>query len=207
MRKRILAVLLVSVMLVICALPAVAAAPKIKKTEYEGNGKVEVEFTTKVTYKRAKVTVKDPDGQKISTRIIEKDDDDFTFKATGLKAGTQYTYTISGVRRRGTNSYGKVSGIFTVPATGLAVKNVEYDREDRELEVEFTTRVQFKDLKVSATDGSGNSLTVKRVKKGRDDLEITFQGAVAGTTYTVVISGLRAKGESSYTSITTSFTA
>ena len=44
MKKRLMAMLLAAVLLVLCAAPAMAKAPKAKKTEYEGNGVVEVEF-------------------------------------------------------------------------------------------------------------------------------------------------------------------
>ena len=47
MKRRFVAMLLAAVLLLVCAVPALAAAPKVKKTEYEGNGVVEVDFTSK----------------------------------------------------------------------------------------------------------------------------------------------------------------
>ena len=51
MKKRMFAILLVVVLTVLSAVPAMAAAPKVKKTEYEGSGIVDVDFTKKVSYK------------------------------------------------------------------------------------------------------------------------------------------------------------
>ena len=99
MKKRIVSLLLVVLLLTVSAVPALATAPKVKKVEYDGNGVVDVDFTTKnVRYKNAKVVVKDSSGKKLTARIIEKDNDEVSFKATGVKAGKKYTFTISGVR-------------------------------------------------------------------------------------------------------------
>ena len=148
MKKRMMAMLLAAVLLALCAAPAMAAAPKIKKTEYEGNGVVEVDFTSrKVTYKSAKVVVKAPGGKTLTAKIIDKDSDDIEFKVTGLAANTKYTYTISGVRAGKSGSYGKVSGSFKTPSNTPAIKKAKYDKKDKELEVEFATKVQYKGLK------------------------------------------------------------
>ena len=67
MKKRIVSMLLAVLLLALCAMPALAAAPKVKKVEYDGNGVVEVEFTARnVHYKNAKVTVKDSAGKKLT---------------------------------------------------------------------------------------------------------------------------------------------
>ena len=96
MKKRMTAMLLVTVLLVLCAVPALAVAPKVQKTEYEGNGVVEVDFSaSKVTYRNPAVAVKDADGRKLTAKITHKDDDDLTFKVSGIVAGTSYTYTIA----------------------------------------------------------------------------------------------------------------
>ena len=208
MKKRLMAMLLAAVLLVLCAAPAMAKAPKAKKTEYEGNGVVEVDFNSKkVKYKNAKVTVKDPNGKTVSVKILEKDNDDFTFKLKKFKADTKYTYTISGVRVGKSGKYGKVKGSFKTPSDTPVIKAVKYDAKDGEFEVDFATKVQFKGLKVAVKDADGKDLKVKRVEKGDDDLEIKVTGVKTGAEYTVSVSGVRVKGVGKYISVTKTFTA
>ena len=60
-----MAIILAAAVFMTSAVPAFAAAPKIEETDYKG--KVEVEFVKDVTYKNAKVTVKDQDGKSYRT--------------------------------------------------------------------------------------------------------------------------------------------
>ena len=75
--RRFFVTLMIMVWMVVAAVPAFAA-PKVRKAEYEGKGRVEVDFNSKVRYKNVKVTVKDNKGAGYSTKINEKDDDDLT---------------------------------------------------------------------------------------------------------------------------------
>ena len=68
--RRMLAALMIMVWMVVAAVPAFAA-PKIRKAEYEGKGRVEVDFNSKVRYQNVKVTVKDDKGTSYSTKINE----------------------------------------------------------------------------------------------------------------------------------------
>ena len=211
MKKRFFAVLLVVAILLSVSLPAFAASAKIKKTEYEGNGFVDVDFKKNVQYKNVKVTVKDSSGKSYSASIQEKDNDDLTFYVKDIKAGTKYSYTISGIRAGKSGSYGKVSGSFKTPGSpstqSVAIKKVDFDADDREIEVEFTTKVQFKSAKVTVKDSSGKSYTTKIRKKGDDDIEVYVKGMKNGKEYTVTVSGVRVKGSGSYTSVSKTFTA
>ena len=211
MKKKIISILLVLVLTMMTAVPALAAAPKVKRTEYEGNGVVDVDFTKKVSYKSAKVVVKDPSGKKMTVKIIEKDNDDISFKVSGIKAGVKYKYTISGVRVGKSGSFGKVSGSFKTPAaqasSNVSIKKVEYDRGDKEIEVVFSTKVQYKSLKVTVKDSSGKKVTVKRIEKDDDDLSIKVSGIKSGKKYTIQLSGVSVKGKNSYKTVSKTFTA
>lgn len=208
MKNRLMALMLTLALLLACAAPAMAAAPKAKKVECAQNGVVEVDFNSgKVQYKGAKVVVKDADGNKLAVRILEKDSDDITFKVTGLKPGARYSYKITGVRKGGSGSFGNVSGSFKTPSGKPEITKVSYDAEDRELEVEFATRVQFKGLKVTVKDENGNKLTVKKTVKGSDDMEVRVRGMERGKRYTVTVSGVRVKGKGRYISLSKTFTA
>ena len=104
------------------SLPAMAKAPVLKKVEYDGNGKVDVDFASKVSYKKASVTVKDSTGKTYLAKILEKDRDDLDFKISGFQTGETYTFTISGVKVRGTTGYGSVTGTVKIPAEKVKKK-------------------------------------------------------------------------------------
>ena len=205
--RRMLAALMIMVWMVVAAVPAFAA-PKIRKAEYEGNGRVEVDFNSKVRYQNVKVTVKDDKGTSYSTKINEKDDDDLTFTIKNFKTGRTYTYTISGVRKSGEKSYGKVTGKVAIPApsTTPKVKDVDYDRGDREVEFEFAAKVQWKGAKVTITDGSKNYVT-RIIEKDSDSIEVKVSKLTLGKKYTYKISGVSAKGANSYKTISGTFVA
>lgn len=205
--RRMLVTLMIMIWMVAAAMPAFAA-PKIKKAEYEGKGRVEVDFNSKVRYKNVKVTVKDNKGASYSVKINEKDHNDLTFTIKKFKTGRTYTYTISGIRKSGEKSYGKVTGKVAIPAptTTPKVKEVDYDRHDKEVEFEFTTKVQWKGAKVTITDGSKNYVTRIR-EKHSDSIEVKVSKLTLGKKYTYKISGVRVKGVKTYKTISGTFIA
>ena len=205
--RRMFATLMITIWAIVAAVPAFAA-PKVKKAEYEGKGRVEVDFNSKVKYKNVKVTVKDNKGATYSTTINEKDNDDLTFTIKNFKTGRTYTYTISGVKKNNESSYGKVTGKVTIPTptTTPKVKEVDYDKGDREVEFEFTTRVQWKGTKVTITDGSRNYVT-RILEKDSDSIEVKVSKLTVGKKYTYKISGVRVKDASSYKTISGTFIA
>ena len=208
MKKRIVSLLLVVLLLTVSAVPALAAAPKVKKVEYDGNGVVDVDFTTKnVRYKNAKVVVKDSSGKKLTAKIIEKDSDEVSFKVTGVKAGKKYTFTISGVRAGKSGSYGTVKGSFKTPSGKPKIVKVTFDPNYDDLEIDFATDVEYKKLKITVRDEDGNELPIYNIEKDPDDLDMDVEGMVVGETYTITISGVRVKGVGSYTSVSKTFVA
>ena len=208
MKKRIVSLLLVVLLLTVSAVPALAAAPKIKKVEYDGNGVVDVDFTTKnVRYKNAKVVVKDSAGKRLTAKIIEKDTDEISFKVTGVKAGKKYTFTISGVRAGKSGSYGTVKGSFSTPSGKPRIVKVAFDPDYDDLEIDFATDVEYKNLKITVRDADGNNLLIYNIEKDPDNLDMDVEGMVVGETYTVTVSGVRVKGVGSYTSVSKTFVA
>lgn len=206
--KKFVSVLLALVMMFSIAVPAMAATPAIRKTEYEGSGYVEVDFKKDVQYKKAKVTVKDSGGKSYKVSIKEKDEDDLTFKISSIAAGKTYKYTISGVRSGKSGKYVSVSGTFKVPAAKkVSIKELDFDYGDKELELEFSSKVQYKNLKVKVKDSKGKSYTVKLHEKDSNSLELRVSGLKKNRKYTVTVSGVRPKGSGSYGSVSGSFTA
>ena len=86
-RKKRMPLILLAVALLVIAqiLPVSAAAPKKESVEYKGNGRVDVEFRTKVNYKNTSVTVKDSSGKRYSAYIVDKDSDDLEFRIKNFK--------------------------------------------------------------------------------------------------------------------------
>lgn len=203
--KKLVSVILLLVLAFSLSIGAFAAAPVIKETEYEGAGRVEVDFTTRVQYKNLKVTVKGPDGVSKTAKVVDKDNDDLTFVIPNAKPGQKYSFKISGIRAGKTGDYKSVSGTVKVPNWDPLMKEVEYDRHDKELEIDFVKRVEYKNLKVKVTDASGKSYTCKIDEKNSRELELVVKGLKAGKTYTVTISGVRPISGGSYQTISGSF--
>ncbi len=204
MKKRLISLVIAMMLLVTMTVPALATAPKVRKVEYEGGKKVEVEFTGRVSYRNPAIIVKDSKGSKLSARIVKKDSDDVDFTVTGLKAGGKYTFTLAGVRAGSSGSFGSVKGSFTVPAK-VAIRKAIYDSEDRELDIDFNGRVQYRNVKVSVKDASGKRYTVRITEKGTDDLEVKVTGLKKGKSYKVAVSGVALKG-GSFRTVSKSFT-
>ena len=205
MKKRIISMLLLLVLVFSLPAYAFAASPVIKEAEYEGGGCVEVDFTGKVQYKNLKVTVKGADGVTRTAKVTEKDDDDLTFVIPNVKPGEKYSFTIRGIRAGKTGAYQSVSGTVRVPNWDPLIKEIEYDKKDRELEIDFVKRVQYKNLKVTVTDASGKSYSCRIDEKNSRELELVVKGMKAGMKYTVSISGIRAAGSTAYTTISGTF--
>ncbi len=208
MKKRAFALLLASLMMFLFTVPVLADVPAVKETEYKGKGVIEVEFAAgRVTYKNVKVTVKDAAGGSLKTKIQRKDNDDIRFRVTGLKADSTYTYTITGVRTGKSGSFGTVTGSFKTPSDTPAIRKIKYDARDRELDIDFETKVQYRSLKVTVKDADGQLLKIRKISKDNDEIELKIAGMKKGQTYTVTISGVRVKGKGAYTTVKMTFRA
>lgn len=105
------------------AAPVTAATKKaktskkvvVKEVDYDiSDREVTFDFKNRVSWKKKpKVTIKDSNGKNYVRYIIEKDNDDIEVKVKKLKVGKKYTYSISGVAKKGSKSYKKVKGTFT----------------------------------------------------------------------------------------------
>ena len=200
--KSMICALMIMLWVTAAAIPAFAS-PKIKEAEYEGNGRVEVDFKTNVQYKNTAVTVTDNKGNKYSTKINRKDNDDLTFTIQNYKKGVTYNYTITGIKKKNEKNYGQVTGKITIPGATAApkVKKAEYDNRDKELEIEFTTKVEWKSPKVTITDGK-TSYVVRIKEKDNDSIELKVKKMTVGKKYTYKITGVKVKGNNSYQTIT-----
>ena len=172
--KRLLASMLAFAMAfsTLLVMPVSAAAPQKKSIKYEGYGKVELEFRSKVQWKNAKVTVKDSTGKAYSVKILNKDNDEIEFKILQFKQGQKYTCTVSGVRQGRSGSYGKVSGSVTIPTTKVS--------ESKAVSIALNDAV--KKYKIKKADAKGIDLDIDKYK-GKKVFEIEFRAKKNGRMY------------------------
>ena len=206
--RTVLCMILVMMWVMAAAIPAMAA-PRVKEAEYQGYGRVEVDFASDVKFKNVRITLKDNKGAKYSaTNIKRKDSDEIFFTIKNYKKGRTYTYTISGVKRFSDKNYGTVKGTVQIPAAAQApkVKKVDYDRDDLEVEIEFKSYVQFKNPKVTVTTNRKH-YAVRIVKKESDSITIKVKKLVIGRKHNFTVSGIRVRGNTGYTKVKGSFIA
>lgn len=172
-KKRMPLILLTVALLVFAQIiPVNAAAPKKESVEYKGNGKVEVEFRTKVNYKNTKVTVKDSSGSRYSAYIVDKDSDDLEFRIKNFKKGKTYSFTIDGIRKRGTVKYSSVSGTVKIPkATADIGKSKAYSIAVSDAASKYGADAKTAELISSQLDRDD----------GRKVYEIDFKASVNGS--------------------------
>ena len=172
--KRLLASMLAFAMAfsTLLVMPVSAAAPQKKSIKYEGYGKVELEFRSKVQWKNAKVTVKDSTGKAYSVKILNKDNDEIEFKILQFKQGQKYTCTVSGVRQGRSGSYGKVSGSVTIPTTKVS--------ESKAVSIALNDAV--KKYKIKKADAKGIDLDISQYR-GKKVFEIEFRAKKNGRMY------------------------
>ena len=188
---------------------AATALPTVEKTVYKGFGYVEVDFVQDVNYENPTVSVTDAAGSAVEAVIVSLDDDDLTFQITGFAADADYSFAVSGVRVGRSGAYGDVTGTFTVPPEGAAViQKVDYDEDDREIDIEFSALTQYEapSVQVVAADGTVITATVRDWDEdsiyARLDAPLTL-----GAEYTLTVTGVRASADAQFGTAETSFTA
>lgn len=210
MKLKATATLAMSMMLALglAAAPVSAAsAPTIEKTSYEGKGKVEVDFYGDVSYSDTSVTVEDTSGKSYTTSILERGDDDLTFKIKSYKNGKTYKFTINGIRQGYSGDYTSVSGKVKIPASNkVVIKDVDYDNEDREVDIEFKGKVKYKNLKVKITR-NGKNYAGRIISRDNDSVEVKVSGMSYGKTYKCTVSGVRNADGTKYRTVSKSFKA
>ena len=216
--KKIIVTLLLAA-LVLAAVPALAQnaftaadggiVPTIQYTTYEGFGFVEVDFLQDVNYENPTVSVTDAAGAPVTAAIVQLDDDDLTFQITDFAANATYNFTISGVRVGRNGSYTSVSGSFTVPPEGAAViKKVEYDRDDREIDIEFAALVQYEAPTVQVIAADGTPINATIYEWDEDSIEARLESPLnIGSEYMVTVTGVRAAQDTAFGTASLTFTA
>lgn len=92
-----------------------ASTNLIKEVEYDDDDReLTFDFTGKVVYSSPKIKITNTSGTKTySTSILEKDNDECSVSVKGLKYGSEYKYTITGIRLSSASKSSTVTGTFT----------------------------------------------------------------------------------------------
>lgn len=199
--KKLTAVLMAVAMMLTVA----AQAAQIEKTEYEGFGYVEVDFINDVRYTGdVQVTVTDVAGTNYTATVQKMDDDDLTFKVDNIVEDQVYNYTISGIE-----GDAALSGEFYASALKSSmIEKVEYDANDRELDIEFNMDVSYDaNSTVTVTDAAGSEYAATILEKDSDSIEVRVEGLTPGETYTVTITGIAKAGENTFETYSREFVA
>ena len=182
-----------------------------------GTAELEVNFLHRVTWKRTArvVSVKDEKGITYEGYLRDKDGDDCEIAIDGLKEGRTYTIVMDGIKKRGTTGYRKLTLKAKIPASKKAgkvkVKKVEvdddnddYDKYQTEIEIKFASKVSWKrNAKVtSVKDSQGKSYQGYLTNRENDECEVYIKNMKYGRTYTIKISGVKARGAVSYETVT-----
>lgn len=203
--KKLTAILLAAMLL---TLPALAAAPEAERIEYEGNGFIEMDFIRDVSYENLSIAVRDFSGAEYPVTVFERDDDDLTFRAENLIPGETYEIIVSGIREGRSGDFGSVTGQISIPEAGIpAVRSIEYDAEDRELDIDFVEKVDFTDLQLEVTDLNGNAYATRIIETDRDGFEAKVDGLTRGESYLARITGVSLSGLNDARTVTAEFVA
>lgn len=187
----------------------------IEEIEYDDDGLLELEFKTKLQWKKnAKVTVTDADGKKYTAKIRKKDSDECDIRISNIKPSNvdrTFTFIVSGVKSRYSNTYTTITGSFEVKKTitsnkiSVKIDDVDYDEDDEELEISFKKDVRWKNAKIKITDTRNRSYEAEFIELDDDECTIYVEGLKPEQKYNFKITGIKGKKDSSYGSISGSF--
>jgi len=181
--KKMIAVILAAMMLV----SAAAFAAVNVRAEYEGFGLVEVDFSRDVGWQDPQIVVTDAFGAGYATELVKLDDDDIKFRVENIVEDQVYTVSITGIRGEDFVT----CEVYAASLKSNMIREVEYDGEDRELDIEFAGKVSFEaGCAVTVIDGAGAQYDCTIREKDRDSIEVRVKGLTRGETYTVTVSGV-----------------
>ena len=197
MNKRIAAILATALLIVSLLVAAVAEGlnSDIKRSTYEGNGVVEVDFMRDVRYNNPQLTVTNSIGTAVQADIINTDDDDIKFRIAAPVPGETYTFAFAGVTARRGGEAVNASGSIRIPLEGeVVIRKIEYDN-DGEIEVDFLGTADLTNVSAVVTSAMGENFEIKLAERERNSFEGWVKGLEYGGIYTLTVSGVSAAGD------------
>lgn len=194
---------------------------KVRQITYDPSTKsklaeLDVKFPQRVTWKRtARVTsAKDDKGTSYNAYLRDKDSDDCEIAIEGMKDGHTYTIVIDGIKKRGSGDFRKLTLKVKIPAANKDSKvkirkvqvdddNDDDDRYQTKIDIKFASKVVWNhSSKVSSVkDSQGNTYQGQLIDRDDDECEVYIKNIKYGRTYTIKISGVKARGASSYETV------
>lgn len=177
---------------------------------------VEIKFSNRVSYRNLKVSVTTGKGSNVSAEVVDRDSDEVDLYVEKLSKGQTYTVSLSGIGTRGSGSYGTVKVSFEIPGSNssnstkpsaVKVKKIEYDSEDQELDIEFSSKVKLNDnASITIKDANGKKVAADIVDWDSDDITVDVQ-LKKGKKYSFTVDGIKKNGQSSYGQVSGNFVA
>jgi len=199
--KKVLAIILAA-LLIACA--AANAQTGLKaRAEYEGFGVVELGLNRDVTWDTPVVTFTDSFGMVYDSEVLKYDRDDVEVLVGLMPEDHTYTCTVSGFSGGGTVS----CELYAASERSSMIRKVEYDADDRELDIEFAVDVEFENPAVTVSDANGSLYETRIIERDNDSLDVRVSGLTRGSTYTVTVSGVRARTSDTFESCSLEFVA
>jgi hypothetical protein len=199
--KKVLAIVLAA-LIVACA-AASAQSLLNARAEYEGFGLVELDLNQNVTWAEPQVEVTDAEGNTLDAQVYKYDRDDVDFWIPDLTDDQVYTGTLSGAENGETATF----EFYASSVLSTMIRSVEYDAEDRELDIDFAMDVQYESPVVTVTDANGNVYEGRILERDNDSLEVRVKGLTRGSTYTVSVSGVKGRTFDTFETYTAEFVA
>lgn len=151
---------------------------EVKSVDYDldsGDKGFDIDFSQRVQYKKnSKVLVKDSKGKSYKAFFEDRDSDDCEINVKGLKAGKEYTITIKGIKSVTSKKFETVTITAKIPSLNelLKVKEVDYDMEDGELDIEFSTKVTYMKPQVFISNVSDDNSITLVDDEDNDDVDL-----------------------------------
>ncbi len=95
----------------------------------------------------------------------------------------------------------------TFAASKPKVESVDYDAEDREVNIEFYGRVKWKKAKVRIYDSNGKNYAKYIIEKDNDDIDVKVKRLKLGKKYKYKVTGIKKRGSGKYVTVKGSFYA
>lgn len=171
--------------------------------EYEGFGIVELDLNQNVRWTEPVVTVTDPNGDTFEAQVLKYDRDDVDFWVPNVVEDQVYACNVSGIEGGETIT----CEFYASSLRSTMIRSVDYDAEDRELDIEFAVDVTYDTPSVTVIDANGTLYETKILERDNDSLEVRVKGLSRGSAYTVSVSGVKARNMDTFETYSLEFVA
>lgn len=181
---------------------------EIGKVTCTSAGKVNISLKGEVAYTDAlKVVIKDANGQEMECKVLKKNKGMMSVSAAGLVKDQVYTITIEGILDADSGEAVTIEKTFTAKGMKTKCKVGSAAVKGKNFVIlKMKSAASYKDAVVTVTDANGNECEAKIVKKAKGNIKIQINGMKKGSTYTIVVNGVKTKKEKSYGSVTKTIT-